>query len=48
MWYKLDLLIDEGHVADSLRELANYIEECEEIPTQFETFHCCGEISEEY
>ena len=34
---------DEGHVADSLRELANAFENEEKL-TEFETTHCCAEV----
>ena len=40
----IDISCDEGHVADSLRQLANAIEN-EEVVSQFETFHCCAEIN---
>ena len=43
----IDISIDEGYVADELRRLANYIEECDEMPTQYETFRAIAEITEE-
>ena len=39
----IDIYCDEGFVADSLRQMANAIENGE-VLTQFETFHCCAGI----
>ena len=44
----ISLCADEGHVADALRALANYIEECDTengYPTQYESNICCAEIT---
>ena len=40
----INIYCDEGYVADSLRELANAIENNEGL-TEFETYRCCAEIS---
>lgn len=40
----INIYCDEGHVADSLRELANAYEENNEM-TDFETYLCVAEIN---
>lgn len=40
----LTITTDLGFTADFLRELANNIEESNESPNTFETFHGCAEI----
>lgn len=41
----LKISTDLGFTAEFLRDLANYIEESDGEPTQFETFRGCAEIS---
>ena len=44
----ISLCANEGRVADALRALANYIEECDEdagYPAQYESDICCAEIT---
>ena len=43
----LNICANEGRVTDALRQLANYIEECNKMPSQFESDICCAEITEE-
>ena len=48
----LSISADKGSVADALRQLANYIEECDsdessEYPTQYESSICAAEITED-
>ena len=41
---KITILCDKGHVADSLREIANAVEENENEPTHYETEHVDAEF----
>lgn len=46
--FRIVMTCDEGYVADSLRYLANTCESYlnDEIEIDFETEHCCAEITE--
>ena len=41
---RIKITCDEGYTADFLRQLANELEECEDVDTTFETYHGIAEI----
>ena len=45
--FRITMVCDENYIADSLRNLANAVEEREDVEFEYETEHCYAEIEEE-